>query len=303
MAIPVGPDYADIDGNGTIDFDALRKAGARFVSIQGVYGRPANGQSPVYRDAVWKRDAPSARRAGLKVAPYLFLCVPNKGRVTPDPEVQVDAFADYCAGDLQRDVDWAPFFDVEEASDKLSSQDYYAWIVRAYVRLMERFGCVPNMYTSGRVWGEYLKHHAPGPLLHCALWLAKPWPWLDRTPVHMDGAPAYSPILIPEWGTQWFLYQYQGDARGWAGHLFQADASRFRVFGKGAKGNHVIWAQERLRASVAPELKVDGDFGAQTLDAVMRLQQLHQLYPDGFIGPETFAPLCWIIPAGAVVGS
>jgi len=294
MAIPVGPDYADVDGDKPPDFDALKKSGVRFVILQGVYGRAANGQAPVYKDAVWTRDADRARAAGLKVTAYLFLCVPRKGMITPDPEVQVDAFADHCP--LELNLDWAPFFDVEEASDVISSQEYYAWILRAFAQLRKRFGCVANMYTSARVWSELLDHHSPGPLLECALWLAKPWPWLLHTPVHMDGAPAYSPTLIPEWGNQWFLYQYQGDARGWAGGLFQADASRFRQFGKGAKGNHVAWLQRRLKASVAPLLVVDGIFGSDTQDALMKLQAMHHLTPDGVFGVDSFAPASWIIP-------
>lgn len=290
MSAPIGADYADID-NDTTDFAAAKQAGARFVIPQGVYGRPYAGQTPVYKDKCWSRDKDRIHAAGLKRSGYLFLCYPRKGYSTPEPEVQADQFADYVQ--LEPFKDYVPMFDVEETSDILSAAEMYAWTLRCALRLRQHYGVWPGMYTSARVWAENLDHHSPGPLLNCPLWLAKPWPWNTNTPVHLDGAPAYSPTLIPEFSNQWFIYQYQGDAIKWPGFSHTVDADRMRVFGKGAKGAHVVWSQKRLG------ITADGVFGDKTEAAVKALQSKYGLTPDGYIGVDTFAPLGWSNPAPA----
>jgi hypothetical protein len=239
---------------------------------------------------VWARDKDAIKAAGLKRAAYLFLCYEKPGVVTPSPEKQAQAFCEYVT--LDPFTDFVPMFDVEEASP-MGATEMYLWTLRAAKVLRDHYGVWPGMYTSARVWAENLNHHSPGPLLNCPLWLAKPWPWLVRTPVHLDGAPAYSPTLIPEWGTQYFFYQYQGDATNWPGFSKTVDANRFRTFGEGAKGNHVMWAQQRLG------ITADGVFGPATTKAVKDLQTKYKLDADGIIGPATFAPLSWSNPAVA----
>lgn len=257
-----------------------------------IYGRRVKGQignSPVYIDPVWARDKDAIKAAGLLRTAYLFLCYEKPGVATPSPEVQAQAYIDYVK--LEPFKDYVPMFDVEESSATTGPQEMYAWTLRAAKVLRDHYGAWPGMYTSSRVWSENLNHHSPGPLLNCPLWLAKPWPWAIRTPVHLDGAPMYSPTLIPEWGTQWFIYQYQGDATGWPGFTRTVDANRFRTFGEGAKGNHVAWTQQRLA------ITSDGVYGPATKAAVQALQTKHGLAADGIVGPATFAPLCWSHPA------
>lgn len=287
----IGPDYASVDDNAPPDFVDAKEAGARFVIPRAIYGRPARGQTHPgpFIDPVWARDKDRIKQAGLRRSAYLFLCFEKPGVQTPQPEEQAQAFIDYVQ--LEPFKDYAPMFDVEEASPSMGADKMYLWTLRAAQKLRAHYGVWPGMYTSARVWAENLNHHSPGPLLNCPLWLAKPWPWLARTPVHLDGAPAYSPTLIPEWGNQWFLYQYQGDAVDWPGFSQTVDANRFRTFGEGAKGRHVVWAQQRLG------IAADGVFGPQTKSAVQKLQAKHGLAADGIIGSDTFAPLCWSNPA------
>lgn len=287
----IGLDYANVDQNNTPNFAAAKQAGARFVVIRAIYGRPvtSGGKAP-YQDPAWAADKDRVLANGLKRSAYLFICYPKQGVYTPEPEEQAQAFIDYVQLVSYRDL--VPMFDVEQTSDVLSASEMYDWTLRVAKRLRAHYGAWPGMYTSQRVWHENLKDHPAGDLINCPLWLAKPWPWPVRSPVHLDGAPSYDPYLIPQWGNQWFIYQYQGDATNWPGFNRTVDADRFRVFGKGAKGDHVKWAQQRLGGLV-----VDGDFGSKTEAAVKALQTQYGLTADGIIGVNTFAPLCWSNPA------
>jgi peptidoglycan hydrolase-like protein with peptidoglycan-binding domain len=286
----IGIDYASVDGNAVPDFAAAKRAGARFAIPRAIYGRPVTpgGKTP-YRDPVWVRDKGAISAAGLRKSAYLFLCYQKVGVYTPSPEDQAQAFIDYV--ELDAAVDFVPFFDVEEATVAMSPDEMFLWTLRCARRLRDHYGAWPGMYSSARVWSENLKNHSPGPLLNCPLWLAKPWPWAIRTPVHLDGAPTYTPITIPEWGNQWFNYQYQGDATRFPGFTATVDANRWRVFGEGARGRHVVWSQERLG------ITADGIFGPITKAAVQDLQRKYGLAVDGIIGVDTFAPLCWSNPA------
>ena len=54
----------------------------------------------------------------------------------------------------------------------------------------------------------------------------------------------------------------------------------------GDRGPEVRLLQEKLNASGA-HLEVDGDFGRNTLAAVMAFQAAHGLDVDGIVGPQT----------------
>jgi GH25 family lysozyme M1 (1,4-beta-N-acetylmuramidase) len=285
----IGLDYASVDGNATPDFAAAKKAGAQFAIPRAVYGRSADGKSKTpFIDPVWPRDKDKIKAAGLIRSAYLFVCYERKGVQTASPEDQAQAFIDHVQ--LEAGKDLVPMFDVEEESNVLSADEMYDWTRRVCVKLKAHYGAWPGMYTSARVWTENLKNHAAGDLLECPLWLAKPWPWAVKTPIHLDGAPSAAPATIPQWGDQWFLYQYQGDATKWPGFGSTVDADRFHLLSKGAKGDSVKWVQRRLGVDA------DGDFGAKTETAVKALQAKHGLTQDGVIGPATFAPLCWLNP-------
>jgi GH25 family lysozyme M1 (1,4-beta-N-acetylmuramidase) len=296
VSVPIGPDYASVDANNTPNFVAAKSAGARFVIPRAIYGRPVQpGTTAPFRDPSWERDKDRILAAGLKRTAYLFVCYPKKDAsghdvYTPSPEDQAQAFIDYVQ--LVSYRDYVPMFDVEEASNVLTADEMYDWTLRVARRMRLHYGAWPGMYTSQRVWNENLKNHAPGALINCPLWLAKPWPWAVRTPVHLDGAPSYSPYYIPQWGNQCWLYQYQGDATGWPGFNRTVDASRFQTTKRGAKGSQVKWLQQRLGG-----LTVDGDFGPKTEAAVKALQTRYGLLADGIVGPDTFGPLCWSNPA------
>ena len=274
----LGIDYANTDTinkPGVTGFTQAKYAGAKIIIPRGVFGRPANGQSPVYLDSYWARDKSDIVAAGLVRSSYLFVCVPTKARPdTPIPEVQAAAFYGYVQLDKptigKKPHDMVPFFDVEMDSDVLSANEYYDWILEVAKLLRSAFGAWPGMYTSDRVWTEVLKDHAAGQLANCPLWIAKPWPWATGTPVHLDGAPGYNPTTIPEFGdtTNWMIYQYAGDALGMPGFAPGAtDTNRVNLVKRGAKGTIVKWIQAR-----AGNIAVDGDFGPKTEARIKELQ-------------------------------
>ena len=298
----LGVDYANtdkIDKPGVTGFTKAKNAGARIVIPRAVFGRPANGQAPVFLDSYWARDRADIVAAGLKRSSYLFVCVPTKATSAPEPAVQVKAFTDYVQLDRpvpgQKPHDMVPFFDVEQHSDVLTAQQYYEWILEVAKLLRDAYGAWPGMYTSNRVWFEELKNHAAGQLANCPLWIAKPWPWPVRSPVHLDGAPGYNPTTIPSFGdsSSWVLYQYAGDAIGMPGFLpGTTDTNRVNIVKPGTNGTIVKWIQAR-----AGNLVVDGIFGPKTEARIKVLQRSYGLGADGIVGIDTFTLLTWLNPA------
>ena len=297
----LGVDYADTDTinkPGVAGFTQAKSAGARIVIPRGVYGRPAHGQSPVYLDSYWARDKNDIVAAGLVRSSYLFVCVPTKANPNPpSPEVQVAAFYGYVQLDKptagKKPHDMVPFFDVEMASDTLSADEYYDWILKVAKLLRSAFGAWPGMYTSDRVWTEVLKDHAAGQLINCPLWIAKPWPWATGTPVHLDGAPGYNPTTILQFDGQWMIYQFQGDGLGMPGFTPGAvDMNRVNLVKLGTKGGTVKWIQAR-----AGNIAVDGDFGPKTEARIKDLQAQYAMTADGIVGVDTFTLLTWLNPA------
>jgi peptidoglycan hydrolase-like protein with peptidoglycan-binding domain len=291
----IGVDYASVDENAKPDFAAAKKAGAQFVIARGVYGRSVvtNSSAP-FRDPVWARDKDAITQAGLLRGAYLFVCYPKAGIQTPSPEDQAQAFIDYVKLDSGKDL--VPMFDVEQEST-LNAKDMFDWTARVCRTLKAAYGTWPGMYTSARVWTEYLKDHPAGELAECPLWIAKPWPYETRTAAHLDGLPGYAPKTIPQFGdaTTWLLYQYQGDATGFPGFSSTVDISRMQTLARDAKGDMVRWIQRRLG------LAADGGFGPLTETAVKAFQSKHGLVADGIVGPRTLTAISWALPAAPLV--
>lgn len=285
----IGLDYASVDANRKPDFLAAKQAGAKFIIVRAVYGRGVGSSNSPYCDPCWGRDKDAIKAAGLKRGAYLFVCFPKSGVTTPPPEVQAQTFIDYVK--LDPYSDFVPFFDVEEASDIMTPNEMFEWVARVAITLRDAYGAWPGMYTSARVWHENLKDHAAGVLANCPLWLAKPWPYNVRTPVHLDGAPNYYPYAIPQFGdsTNYVLYQYQGDGTGMPGFDSTVDLDRYHTIKKGSVGDIVRWVQRRVGVTA------DGIFGTNTETAVKAFQTKYRLTADGIVGPDTFAPLAWTV--------
>jgi len=286
-------DFASTDGISLPDLDKAKAAGMRAAVPRAIYGRAYGSQSPVYKDPVWDLNKDRIKAAGLCRSTYLLLCVPRKGLITPDPEVQIDALCDYAPltpptpGGYCKD--YVAFVDVEEPSDRLTPDQYYDWILRACRHYKCRTGYMPGLYDSARVWIEYLKNHAAGELAQCYRWYAKPWPWDVRTPPHLDGAPGYYPTVPKQFGdsTAWGWYQFQGDAVPMPGFPGAVDLSRPQLLKKGATGDVVKWIQRCVGATI------DGAWGPKTDDLVAAYQTKYGMTADRIVGVETMAPMSW----------
>lgn len=286
----LGIDVASIDDNKHIDWVAARAAGCQYAIIRGTF--------KTWADPTWSREADRARAAGLTVGAYLFP-VMNEG--APAPEQQVAAFRQ--AVGLLSPKDFPPALDVEfgdgVAATGRTRRQLLAWTRAAVAALKRTYGVPPIIYTSARVWdGEDSDSldvdglGVPTPeLVECPLWLAR-YPYKRRIEAVIEPATVDSLRLPPvpkTWvdSTNVWIHQYQGDAKKLSGFDSIVDLNRFFDLRRGAKGERVRWLQRKL------DISVDGDFGVNTREAVIRFQREHQLRVDGVVGPKTFARLCW----------
>lgn len=286
-------DFAATDSVKQPDLAAAYKAGMRIGIPRGVYGS-YNGK-PI-RDPNWELNKDRFASAGMLCTAYLFLVYPTKA--VPNvlsPEDQAQAMYDYVKLDPHKH--YPPVIDVEQASDLLSHSEMIAWTNRAIKKLLELYGILPINYSSDRCWIENLGNptmQAAGLLGRCIPWIAKPWPWNVRTPIHLDGAPGHNPNTIEALGdgTFWLWYQFQGDATGMPGFPSLVDASRLNVVREGAKGTIVMYIQKRIGA------KPDGVWGPATTKNMKTFQIDHGLDPDAICGARTWQPLLWAPPTG-----
>jgi hypothetical protein len=139
-----------------------------------------------------------------------------------------------------------------------------------------------HTYLYNRLWGRPIfpigqTYGAPGrePLRlfrrYSASYGAVPswWDWQETT--------------VPEWGA---LGARVGK-RKLPGFRPEVEYPTLRI---GAKGDLVVWAQERL-ITAGSDLEVDGIFEGATRRAVRAFQEAHGLPPDGQLGSETWAQL------------
>ncbi|HVW46197.1 MAG TPA: peptidoglycan-binding protein [Solirubrobacterales bacterium] len=145
-----------------------------------------------------------------------------------------------------------------------------------------------HTYLYNRLWGRPIfpigqTYEAPGRLalrLFCryaASYGARPswWDWQETNP--------------PEWGA----LGARGAARKIPGFRPEVEYPVLRL---GAKGDLVVWAQERL-LTAGDELEVDGIFEGATRRAVKAFQEAHGLPADGQLGTETWEQLVDYTPA------
>jgi Putative peptidoglycan binding domain len=139
-----------------------------------------------------------------------------------------------------------------------------------------------HTYLYNRLWGapifpigQTYDHVGAGPLRlfrrYSASYGATPswWDWQETTP--------------PEWGA---LGASSG-ARKLPGVLPEVEYPLLKI---GAKGDLVVWAQERLITAGA-ELEVNGIFDKPTRRAVRAFQEAHGILGDGQLGSETWVQL------------
>ncbi|MGH7179390.1 MAG: peptidoglycan-binding protein [Tepidisphaeraceae bacterium] len=292
----LGVDYASVDGNAPPNWALAKQPSAdgsrlTFVIVRGAYGD--------WADTTCIRDWSGIQAAGLVRGAYLYPRYKNgQGDLVPIAS-QVNALkrALDAGGGLVPFKDLPPAIDIESKGSPTAfgctAEQALAWYREVWNAMRLAFGVLPAIYTSARVWNEDLDNHMAPDLATSPTWLAKPWPWKEKTAAHRDitkpfSEGAYDPqVPIPWGGNNWWIHQYQGDAINYPGFTHTVDCNRFNLMKLGARGARVSWVQRRIAA------KPDGVFGTETEKAVKAFQAQHNLTPDGVIGPMTFAPLAW----------
>jgi hypothetical protein len=222
---------------------------------------------------------------------------PKYPKHPPDAAAQANGFINK-VGDLDQS-DLPPTLDVEfpggSALTGLSHQRLLEGVRAAWNVLRERYSAAPIIYTSARVWRQDLGDLPAPDLVESPLWLT-PYPFGTRTaavrnPDAFAPGGRYHPPRVPTpWGVgNWWIHQYQGDARGLPGFR-QVDMNRFNTMAKGATGERVKWAQRRLGIAQT------GSFDDAMETALRVFQQKNGVVADSVIDPRTFAFLCWSNP-------
>jgi GH25 family lysozyme M1 (1,4-beta-N-acetylmuramidase) len=282
----LGLDTASVDENLDPNWAKAKLEGPlSFGIIRSNYG--------TWPDSSFARDWPKIKDAGMVRGAYLFLRFPPFGRSRPlDPAEQATA-AIHTIGDLA-ESDLPPTLDVEfpggAAHTQMSSEQLLDGVRAAWRVLKDRYKAAPIIYTSGRVWREELRDIAAPDLIESPLWLAR-YPFNPGPAVHDMRVSTLKPPPVPRpWGEgNWWIHQYQGDARGFPGFR-QIDMNRFNAMTKGATGERVKWVQRRLGIAQT------GAFDSVTEAALGTFQQRKGLVADLIVDPRTFAFLCWSNP-------
>ena len=275
------PDWAQAKAEGSISFAIIR-------SNWGV------GQ-----DSVFKRDWPRIKEAGIVRGAYLFLRFPHPKyqMKAPDPVSQAQAFIKM-VGNLD-ESELPPTVDVEFPGGRhvtgMTPQQCLDTVRAAWNVLKNHYGVAPIIYASARVWREDLDDLGAPDLVESPLWLAryffKKGSAVMNASAFVDGR--RDPPVPQPWGdsTNWWIHQYQGDAVKLAGFpTGNVDMNRFNTMVKGATGDRVKWVQRRLG------VVQNGQLDAATESALHAFQNKKGLTPDGVVGVQTFAHLCWANP-------
>lgn len=282
----IAVDFASVDRNIRPSYSQMATFCQQYgSSLRMAIFRGAYGTMP---DATVQDEWRRAQDAGLITGAYLFL------RMKPEqPAIdQVHAFANTVRTLTARDL--PPVVDVEDAG--YPAEKELAVVHEAWTAMRDIYGVPPMIYTSARVWAEDLHNLPAGEMVDSPLWLAKPWPWQVRSPAMVNPVPFqngdYDPKVPPPWGSgNWWLHQYQGDAKPTPGFSSTVDLSRMRTMSYGEVGPRVGWIQRRLGMPITNIY--DSTMGSRLKD----FQTSKGLVADGVIGPLTFTQIAWTKPA------
>jgi carboxypeptidase C (cathepsin A)/GH25 family lysozyme M1 (1,4-beta-N-acetylmuramidase) len=288
-----GLDFGDVDENHNADWMIAKAEGHISFAII----RAHTGWRPDY---AFKREWPRMKEAGMVRGAYLFLSFPHpKWGRPPHATAQAKGFID-TVGDIEHG-DLPPTLDVEFPGSwtvtGMTRPQLLEGVRSAWKVLREHYGVAPIIYTSARVWRDDLGDPLAPDLTESPLWLT-PYRFgtggaAVRNPEAFAPGGRYHPPPVPTpWGSgNWWIHQYQGDARGLPGFR-QVDMNRFNVMAKGATGDRVRWVQRRLGIAES------GIFD-DTTDGVLKAFQSDRSLPaDGAVDPRTFAFLCRANPQG-----
>lgn len=268
-----GIDIASVDGNKPLtdaQLGVLVQSGLTFAFFRASWDK--------WGDPTFKHNEAVYRKAGVTIGGYIG---PDIRRGAPSPQEQVRTFALNCG--LIRGVDFAPVIDIEFpngiAGTGYTLDEIRGWIGQLILEVIIVFGCLPIVYTSGRVMDDYdadcLRGTSNEVVKGCALWLTRYVRGYHQPP-YTGTAPAPRPVFVGDDDNFW-IEQTQGDSLGLPGFTNTVDIDQFNY----AKptGMRAGWLALKLRGH---------DLAAW--------QAAHGLVPDYIVGPKTFAALSWVFP-------
>lgn len=222
-------------------WQALRTLGVRAVIVKLTEGLWIDGRAMA--------NIQRARDAGLLVSVYAFARM-SLG----DPESQVEALAKALNG---RKPDFPVVLDFESAPDSWNAEKRVAWAERWVLAAKDTFGGWPILYSYPYFLtslGVFLTRSSV--LAQCLLWIAGGRQYINGDG-HIPDPTRESPPVVPLWGSNWTLWQFDGNGGrrlpngvdvDW--NVFRGDEAAFRTF----RGLPDDLPQER---ATVPELEAE----------------------------------------------
>lgn len=174
---------------GTIDFNKVKQAGAKFVFVRATEGN-------TYQDANFLVNLAKAREAGLATGAYHFY------ETNDDPHTQLDNFKSIV---LLRSGDLPPVIDIEKLHNQ--NKTHLVDNIQVFLEGLEaHYGVKPILYSGHKFSNKYLTHFGEYPL-----WIAE---------YGVD-----EPRLPKGW-TDWRFWQWSQSST-MSGIKGQVDANRF----------------------------------------------------------------------------
>lgn len=255
--------------NGVIDWDKVKQSGmVDFVIIRAGYGKST-------MDKQFINNIVGANTSGLKVGIYWFIYAADEAEAVLNAKKCEECIKLY--KDIITMRVWA---DWEYDSDKRNPQtkESRTAIVKAFCEYLESKGYDVGIYANP----DYINGKF-GDLSKYPLWLAK----------YSTDKGNYSPFMwqysssgeVPGIKTKVDMNICYGDAG-------ETTTSIKRVtLRMGSRGADVTYLQQRLTARGYGVGKIDGIFGAKTLEAVKAYQAENNLTIDGVVGVKTWKSL------------
>jgi lysozyme len=243
------------DYNGSINWQNVARDGITFAFIKATEGRSLVASS---FNTNWK----AAKDAGIVRGAYHFF-LPDR-----TPQEQADIFLQTVKlepGDLP------PVLDIEVMRG-LDAGKVIDGMIKWLDIIEQKTGILAIIYTYPGFWDSL---GSKGFTAH-PLWIA-----------HYTNAE--QPIIPGGW-RDWVFWQFtdQGKVNGITG---VADVNIFYSIQLGNQGEKVRAIQSRLSQKGFYSGEVDGNFGQQTLTAVMNFQKAQGLVNDGIVGMKTWGYL------------
>lgn len=280
------------NGLSTADFSKAKAAGWSFVIIR--LGTVLRGS--LYTDAEFESKYTNAREAGLKVGIYFYSMAKSV--------LNAQAEATYVVKQLKgRTLDYPVFFDFEDPSQRNLDKDLSKKICEAFCSIVEKAGYQAGVYASY----DWLTNRISPISSKYTIWLAQ-YPkatYKGRYEMHQYSSTTavpgigsridvnttdLAPAAFPKKTTEKPASKPKEEPKLAAKISFPTLPKR-GYFNKNDKGDEVKKLQTLLNKRGFNCGKVDGIYGAITMNAVKNFQKKNKLTSDGLFGKQSLTKL------------